>query len=89
LTGIQISDPLWWESIFLAIRCNQELAGQILSKSKVPRFSSEFSSEFQLIEVPRILVQIHFESKGISLTKVVPHVELFPAIFLFGIFGAG
>jgi hypothetical protein len=29
---------------FLAIRCNQELAGQILSKSKVPRFSSEFSS---------------------------------------------
>jgi hypothetical protein len=28
-----------------------ELAGQISSKSKVPRFFSEFSSEFQLIEV--------------------------------------
>jgi hypothetical protein len=36
---------------FLAIRCNQELVGQISSKSKVPRFSREFSSEFQLIEV--------------------------------------
>jgi hypothetical protein len=33
----------------MEIRCNQELGGQISSKSKVPRFSSEFSSEFQLI----------------------------------------
>jgi hypothetical protein len=45
---------------FLALRCNQELAGQIWSKSKVTRFSSEFSNEFQLIEVSWILVQILF-----------------------------
>jgi hypothetical protein len=32
--------------IFLAIRCNKEVSAQISSKSKVPRFSSEFSSEF-------------------------------------------
>jgi hypothetical protein len=52
LSGIQLSDPILMEiDFFLAIRCNQELAGQILSKSKVPRFSSEFFSEFQLIEV--------------------------------------
>jgi hypothetical protein len=52
LSGIQLSDPLLMEiDFFHTIRSNQELAGQISSKSKVLRFSSEFSSEFQLIEV--------------------------------------
>jgi hypothetical protein len=40
---IQISDPLLLEIFFPAIRCNQELASQILLKSKIPRISSEFS----------------------------------------------
>jgi hypothetical protein len=44
----------------LTIWCNQELTGQISSKSNVPSFSSEFSSEFQLIEVPSIFDQIPF-----------------------------
>jgi hypothetical protein len=35
----------------VAIRCVKELAGQISSKSKVPKISSEISSEFELIEV--------------------------------------
>jgi hypothetical protein len=43
--GIQIFDPLFaGNSFFPAMRCSQELAGQISLKSKVPRFSSEFSS---------------------------------------------
>jgi hypothetical protein len=50
--GIQISNlPLMEIDFFIATRCNQELSGQISSKSKVSRFSSEFSIEFQLIEV--------------------------------------
>jgi hypothetical protein len=51
LSGIQIFDPFDRNGFFLAIRCIKELAGEISSKSKVPRFSSEFSSEFQLIDV--------------------------------------
>jgi hypothetical protein len=47
LSGIQIYDNLLIEiDFFLAIRCYKEVSAQISSKSKVPRFSSEFSSEF-------------------------------------------
>jgi hypothetical protein len=52
LSRIQLSDPLFMEINFLLeIRCIKDLASQISSKSKVSRFFSEFSSEFQLIEV--------------------------------------
>jgi hypothetical protein len=44
LSGIQIFYPLLMEmDFFLVIRCSKELAGRISLKSKVPRFSSEFS----------------------------------------------
>jgi hypothetical protein len=73
---------------FLAIRCIKEHVGQISSKSKVPSFSSEFSSEFQLIEVLWVLVQIPFRiwrsfySESCSLSQPLSiHI-------LFGIFWA-
>jgi hypothetical protein len=44
---IQTSDPLLLETyFFLAIRCNKELASQVLPNFKVPRISSEFLTTF-------------------------------------------
>jgi hypothetical protein len=65
----------------MAIRCIKDLAGQISSKSKVPRFSSESSSEFQPIEVLCFLFKFHFKSVKVSIRKVVPYLKPFPSIF--------
>jgi hypothetical protein len=87
LSGIQIFDPILMEfNFFLAIRCNQELAGQISSKSNIPRFSSEF----QLIEI-----SLNFSSNSISnLDKFlsenfVPYLKPFLDIFYFQFFEQG
>jgi hypothetical protein len=68
---------------FLAIRCNQELAGQILLKSKVPRFSSEFSSISTHRKFLEFSFKFQFESGQVSIRQIVPYLELFPAIFYF------
>jgi hypothetical protein len=65
-----------------------ELAGQISSKSKVPSFSSEFSNEFQLIEVSDFFVQILFQIWR-SFYKESCSLSQAPSIhILFGIFRA-
>jgi hypothetical protein len=60
----------------LAIRCNEELADQISSKSKVPRFSCEV-----LVKFPEFLFKFYFEYGEISIRKVAPYLKLFPSIF--------
>jgi hypothetical protein len=82
LSGIQISDPLLMEiDFFLAIRCNQEFAGQISCKSKLPRFFSEFSSISMHRKFHEFSFKFHFESREDSIRKVVPYLNLFPSIF--------
>jgi hypothetical protein len=50
---IQIYDPLLMGiHFFLVIRCNQELASQISSKSKVLEIFSEFLSKFNSYNFP-------------------------------------
>jgi hypothetical protein len=52
LSGIQLSDPLLMEIDFsLQEGAARSLSAKFHQKSKVPRFSSELSSEFQHIEV--------------------------------------
>jgi hypothetical protein len=80
--GIQIFDPLFAENLFfLAMRCSQELAGNISLKSKVPRISSEFLLKFNSKKFSEFLFQIYFKSEENSLRKVIPHLKLFPTIF--------
>jgi hypothetical protein len=76
-------------NFFPVIRCNKELAGQILLKSKVPSFSSEFSSILTHRNFLEFLFKFQFESGQVSIRNAVPYLKLFPAIFYFQFFEHG
>jgi hypothetical protein len=78
----------WWKLIFLAIRCNKELAGQISSKPKVPINSSEFSSISTHRSFFAFLVQIPFRNWRSFYEERCSLSQALSTHILFGMFGA-
>jgi hypothetical protein len=90
LNGIQISDPLLLGiHFFLAIRYGKELAVQISLKSKVPSFSSEFSSISTHRNFLEFSFKFQFESGQVFIRNVVPYLKLFPSILYLQFFEPG
>jgi hypothetical protein len=88
--GIQISNSLLLGiHFFLAMRYSQEVASQISLKSKVPRFSSEFSSISTHRKFLEFSFKFQFESGQVSIREGVPYLKLFLSIFFSNFWSKG